>query len=703
MIQTLRALGLGLLLSLGGCGCDETPVSRVCVVQADCPAGQFCDEGICRDGQPICLKGVIEENCQRCAEHSDCPDGARCSRSGLCLPPQCDTDADCTNLCSEQGSTIETCQAEAESGWRQCVPFVCETDAQCSDAFVEIADGLTAACVARGCRCRNPCGGTCGAGTVCCGEDGNEQFGQCIDDPGACGDQQCGLGYDTEVIAEGEWSMSQCGRSGDECRCIEKAPLPLGVTGIQSAVAVQADQAIVAAYNSTYGDLWVGLGDEEGLSWQWVDGLPLADAENVTGGPSGPRFGVSAAGADTGRFPSIAVARNGTVHLVYQDVDERSLVYARSLCGAGCDEGQVCTAIGRCVTPTSDCDEVCAPGLVCLQGSCAEDARPNKYLIFELDGRGEVGYHNALTLDRNGIPHILSAAHRFDHQGIQSAEWRRYTGSNDLPNGAEDFGFMDGSLSLDPRLVSPLSVWACEGGCPDEQVCVGEDSRCVTPTEDCNPGCGDGEACASGQCVAEIPAQPRGGEVVVNAHNTLMTDDQGRVLGAWYDTRNDRPVLLEPNGRAVDVQTTGGQFVALRARGADRHLAFIRNEQVLYVRALPDGTIANEQVVDNGARQLENRSEVHVLADTALDLAPDGTLTLYWQDATDHTLRYATKAPGDDAFGQGQVLAGQVQPYEGSYGFSNQTARHEAGHYVSSFRFHLPEAPPESEVVIFAR
>ena len=148
MIQTLRALGLGLLLSLGGCGCDETPVSRVCVVQADCPAGQFCDEGICRDGQPICLKGVIEENCQRCAEHSDCPDGARCSRSGLCLPPQCDTDADCTNLCSEQGSTIETCQAEAESGWRQCVPFVCETDAQCSDAFVEIADGLTAACVA---------------------------------------------------------------------------------------------------------------------------------------------------------------------------------------------------------------------------------------------------------------------------------------------------------------------------------------------------------------------------------------------------------------------------------------------------------------------------------------------------------------------------------------------------------------------------
>ena len=47
-------------------------------------------------------------------------------------------------------------------------------------------------------------------------------------------------------------------------------------------------------------------------------------------------------------------------------------------------------------------------------------------------------------------------------------------------------------------------------------------------------------------------------------------------------------------------------------------------------------------------------------------------------------------------------LAGDVQPYEGSFGFSNRTARHDSGHWVSSFRFHLPDTLPESEVVIFA-
>ena len=266
-----------------------------------------------------------------------------------------------------------------------------------------------------------------------------------------------------------------------------------------------------------------------------------------------------------------------------------------------------------------------ACGLQGLRRGCATEQVSD----LELDGRGEVGYHNALTLDRNGIPHILSAAHRFDHQGIQSAEWRRYTGSNDLPNGAEDFGFMDGSLSLDP-LVSPLSVGHVRAGVPTSRSCRrGQPLRDADRGRD--PGCGDGEACASGQCVAEIPAQPRGGEVVVRAQR-----DGPRAGSRRLVIRATTARFCSSRTAAVDVQTTGGQFVALRARGADRHLALWQRQ--VCVRALPDGTI-NEQVVDNGARQLENRSEVHVLADTALDLAPDGTLTLYWQDATDHTLR----------------------------------------------------------------
>ena len=695
---------LGVFLMLSGCDCDETPISRQCTSHADCDANQHCEDGLCREGKPVCVKGGIEEGCDRCLEHSDCPDGSRCSRSGLCVPPQCDADSDCTNLCAEQGSALEVCQTDPDSGWRQCVDFVCETDAQCQDAFVEVPEGLSAACVARGCRCRNPCGGSCTGSTVCCGADGDERYGQCIEDPGPCGELQCGLGYEAVLDEEGAWSMARCRREGDACRCEELPALDPGLIGIQSDLAMQGEQAAVVAYNSTYGDLLVGVGDQDGLTWQGVDGIPLATPENVTGAPSGPRFGVSEKGADLGRFPGIAVAGNGTVHVVYQNVDERSIVYARSVCAGGCNEGEVCTDIGRCIRPTEDCDTGCLPGFACIQGNCAEDARPNKFRVFELDGRGEAGYHNALVLDRNGIPHVLSAVHRFDHQGVPSAEWRRYSGRNDVPNGPEDFSFVDGSLAVDARLVRSLAQWPCEGGCVEGQVCVGLDNRCVTPTEDCEPGCGDGEICLMAQCVAENPVLPRGGEVVINAYNQLIRSNSGVVLGAWYDTVRDQPVLMEADGVIVDVQTRGGAFLSLRAGdGPQRHLAFTRNEQVVYVRAHADGTVEMEQVVDDGGRTFDDRSELHVLADTALDLAPDGTLTLYWQDATDHTLRYATKGPDDEAFGSAQVLAGQGEQYAGSYGFSNRTARNNRGAWLSSFRFHLHPDEPASGVVLFAR
>ena len=102
------------------------------------------------------------------------------------------------------------------------------------------------------------------------------------------------------------------------------------------------DQAI-AAYNSTYGDLWVGLGDEEGeLAGRR---LLLADAENVTGGPSGPRFGVSAAGADTGRFSVQWRATAPSTSCIKTSTSARWSTLGRSAAQAA--RGQVCTAIGR--------------------------------------------------------------------------------------------------------------------------------------------------------------------------------------------------------------------------------------------------------------------------------------------------------------------------------------------------------------------
>jgi len=125
---------------------------------------------------------------------------------------------------------------------------------------------------------------------------------------------------------------------------------------------------------------------------------------------------------------------------------------------------------------------------------------------------------------------------------------------------------MDGSLTLDARLVTPINVWPCEGGCPEGEVCIGQSAQCVVESGDCDEGCAAGEACYAGQCMTEIPETPRGSEKVVNAFNQIITDTQGRVIGAWHDTLRNRPVLMEPNGRMVDVQAEGGAFLSYQRR-----------------------------------------------------------------------------------------------------------------------------------------
>jgi hypothetical protein len=678
-------LFLAVGLAANACNCDEAPVTSVCAVDADCPEDQHCDQGTCRPGERVCQRGLFEENCRRCEEDADCPQGARCARSGMCIPPECETDDDCDR------AAREICVTKP-SGWRVCEPFRCDTDNECEERW-PCEDGFLAVCIANGCRCRNPCGGECPTDEVCCGAVANADYGNCLPDPGACPDTDCGLGYQTVVVEEGAWSLPLCRRDGDQCRCEELPPLPMGDYGIHSALAGYGSQAVVAAYNSTYGDLMVGFtgGDDMSPLWQYVDGVPEASLDTVTGGPSGPRDGVSTQGANVGRYPAIVVAPNATVHLVYQDADNDDVVYARSLCGLGCEAPEQCDEGGSCSEPDETCTPRCNPGQACFAGACVSAGKPNRFKRMVLDADGEAGLYNAIALSAAGAPIIYTAVARVSLDGVPSAELRIYQSAFAEPETADDFtthlGRDQGS-----GMVASLADIACQGGCPDDTVCVAPNAQCIPSAEGCDPACADTEACTRNGCQTTFPDPPRLGPAVVNAFNVLERTASDQIAGGWYDRVRDRVMLFTEGNPPMPVQVAGGEFMTLVIQGTLRHIAFIKDEQLHYVKSASDGTVLEHLLVDDGVRRGEGFAEVRVLAEPAIDQSPDGSITLFYQDATAQDVLVARRAPREAEFTvDDEALLGDDDPYAGSFGFANRAARNADAAWFSTYRIFLDE------------
>lgn len=696
MLSLIRRLAL-LALVLSSCRCEEDVVTRICVSDAECAEGLFCDGGICRPGKRICVKGLFEEDCDRCSDHDQCPEGSRCPRSGLCIPPQCDVDTDCEQICSDDVNSLKVCVVQPDSGWRNCEEFSCGADQECADRFIDVPDGLTPVCVARGCRCRNPCGGDCPSGTVCCGEEANEDYGQCITEPEACSQAGCGLGFEAQQVDPGLWSISQCLTRDEICDCIELPALPLGDVGIHSDLAAVEGRAVIAAYNSLYGDLMLGVGDSQEMHWQFVDGVPAPTPANVTGGPSGPRSGISEKGPDVGRYPAVAIGRDETIHLVYQDVDQGRVVYARSLCGLGCDAGAICSAAGLCQLEEQGCEPSCLPGQACMEGQCLARAGRNRFHFLTLDDRGDGGYFNAIDLDVGQWPWIISAQHRVDLGRGLEARLVSYRAQDAAPRSVADF------MTSEPAGQNEfLAQYPCEGGCPPQMVCGGANATCLVPTDDCDPACLDSELCRGGRCLERHFDPPRLEPVLANAHNQIVPIGVG-LEAVWHDPVGDRVIRWVLGSAPQATALEGGDFVTMVAESGLRHLAFLRDESLVYAQLDDRGVVVHEELVDDGRRDRDGFSEQHVMAEPALDLAPDGTLTLYWQDASFQDVLIAQRSPGDESFGEAVTLLGAEDPYEGGYGFANRTARAEDTAWFSTFRFHLPDDPPDNGMVLLAR
>ncbi len=220
-----------------------------------------------------------------CADDTECTaDNHRCVE-GLCGVIDCQNHSDCAAL-------------ECDDGRALCAP-----DGQCE--------------------CLPNCDPECGSTEYCC-----QQSGACESLTQGC-EAECPPGFNRDVSLLSADPFT-CEIPEANCACAELPPLEAGLIGRFASLATDGRGLFVSAYDEDYGDLVVGTtNDAEGIDWTWVDGVPVGS--RIVAGPSGPRGGIDAPGADVGRYTAIAVSDGGAVHVAYYGPEPGTLYYALGL------------------------------------------------------------------------------------------------------------------------------------------------------------------------------------------------------------------------------------------------------------------------------------------------------------------------------------------------------------------------------------
>ena len=281
-------LAVMVIVPLLGCE-DRAPANQIrCERDGDCLGGQLCIEGVCAAAQTCGDAGA------QCCILEEC-------RGGFCLPLPSDD-------CAQSGCPAnEVC---TESGY--CNRRPCNDDSVCKDE---------SRCVASHCVPQVPCEGRCAAGEAC-----YVHRDACRPSPASC--QPCPEGQVQVVLNPGLFDGPMCNVEAAECECVGARQLNVSGAGTEASMGLVARVPVFAAYDQHFGDL-IYVEDPTGESPRvtFVDGIP-ADAP-VDADPNGPRGGVSTPGPNRGRWPDMAVAADGTAHIVYRDADAKSLRYVR--------------------------------------------------------------------------------------------------------------------------------------------------------------------------------------------------------------------------------------------------------------------------------------------------------------------------------------------------------------------------------------
>lgn len=577
----LRVVGLAALLSVGACKCGEDPP-----VQDD-----GCDPA--------------------CAENQDCV-------NGQCITPsQCTVDEDC--------SEHEQCLGG------ECVPApTCEELCDCPA-------GEFATCENDECACQPYCPDGCEDGQYCC-HDSNS----CESLPDPCAETVCDIGFGPVVQTDASGDSASCEVAPGTCECEKLPPLPLGWHGHYADIDRNGGTTAIAAYNSTYEDLMVGIIDSNlDITWHFVDGTP--DMGDVQGALDGPRGGIADKGEDVGRYTSIAIDDAGNIHVFYQDSDRNVLKWARgSANGAQYD-----------------------------------------FEISDLDTNGDTGYWtSAVHLD--GTIHLVYSVKSVDDgEGGYASQLRHV--SFDASGTPAD------PTATNTEIVAAVSDNPCGFACTVRRnVCFANAGQCAEPSGDCTQDCADGSACYMGTCEIVYKSPAVGYLRAAGTNAELSTTPDGGLLLVYWD-HSQRSVAWSrwdgANwGTPALIGTGTGPWASGMVDAADNvHLAYMEAgepPQLTYLNI----SSATPEIIQDGIRDTTDWWLVNDIGDGVdLRVATDGTVTAVYQDATQHVLKIATR----DGSGNWTVsdLATSGEPYTGSYGF-----------YAAMLK--LPEAQMAVELVI---
>lgn len=666
------AVAAAFALTLGGCGSDKsaggTADPNAC--DPECEGGLVCDNGACVEcaGDEDCEAGICVDNLcvdDGCATDDDCGEGEVCDEGACVEDTGCALDEDCP-----EGSICDA---------GECLEVECIDASDCPAC----PDGGTAICDGNECACAPACDGACGEGQGCCWADDT-----CVDIVAVCPPEDCEVGFGPAPDGDPVFDNETC-ETTTPCSCQELPPLDPGSIGRHLDIGVSPDGSttLVAAYNATYGDLMIGeIAGDGSIEWAWVDGAPSEGA--VTGSLNGPRGGISTAGDDVGRYPSIELTDDGTAWVAYRSDarDEEGLRFA-----VGSRDGDGWTWS----------------------------------IIPVVDGAAEAGLYNDMFIGADGLPGVVYMVPAVANEDATlSSQLRVVFATSATPGSAEDF-------SAPVVLDDAINPTPCAGACVGRQQCRADTNTCVIPerASRCDPECADGEACfenedASLVCASAVESSDL--DDLVNGIG-LFADaevfDDGRIAVAYYDRIYGNLRYLEAaadgSGAAVvivdgemmgeeGVVDTGdvGWFPDVLITGGNVWISYVNaSTGELYAFNRDADTI---EVVDDGFRCFEfvdgecvSMVISRVGDDSSLIETGDGVV-LQYQDATQHDLlEVGRNAVGWDF--PPSTVAGREDPYDGAFGFWLQQGEDADGRFVVTHRIHNRAEPPVRDVVVFRR